>query len=103
MWDRDRRRSGHCGIAWTLRLVEEGDRHAPPSSRVPMRSRYNYNVTTLLFYFAITIHFQISSGSAPDLRITPSPNIGRARGAVKTALRRVVVVVVVVVLYLSLR
>ena len=51
MWDRDRRRSGHRGIAWTLQLVEEGDRHAPPSSRVPMRSRYNYNVNDVLFSF----------------------------------------------------
>ena len=40
------------GIAWTLRLVEEGDRHAPPSSRVPMRSRYNYNISNVFVFIS---------------------------------------------------
>ena len=32
--NRVRKRSGHPGIAWTLRLVDEGDHHYPPPPHV---------------------------------------------------------------------
>ena len=55
---------------------------SPPSSRVPMRSRYNYNIKNIVARRPARYSYKIyiSSGSAPDLRTTRVGTLYMTRG-----------------------
>ena len=58
--------------AWTLRLVEEGDHHCPPPPRVFLCVLVIIILSTTLWRRPARYCYKIyiSSGSAPDLKIT---------------------------------